>query len=139
LGHEDFHRVESHGGSSDRSFGLVFSAAFALVAFWPILHRAEPRWWSLGVSLGFAAIALVRPKLLALPNRLWTALGLLLGRVVSPIALAILFFLVLMPIGVAVRLLGKDPLKLKRDAASTSYWIPRMPPGPPPDSMGNQF
>ena len=139
MGHEDLQRVEHPVGSSDRSFGLVFTAVFALIAFWPLLQREQPRWWSLGVAVGIAAIALAQPRLLSWPNRLWTKFGILLGRVVSPLALAVLFFAIFVPIGLIMRLAGKDPLRLKRDAVVGSYWIPRTPPGPPPDSIADQF
>jgi hypothetical protein len=66
-------------------------------------------------------------------------LGLLMAKVVSPIALGILFYLVFMPVGLVMRLSGKDPLRLKFDPAAKSYWIDREPPGPPPNSMTNQF
>jgi hypothetical protein len=84
-------------------------------------------------------IALTNPTLLASLNRLWIKLGVLLGKLVSPIALGVLFYGVLVPIGVVMRLTGKDPLRLKRDTGAASYWISRTPPGPPPDSMTNQF
>ncbi len=87
----------------------------------------------------FAIIAIWKPALLAVPNRLWTKLGVLLGKVVSPIALGILFYGVITPIGAVMRLAGKDALRLKLDSGADSYWIPRKPPGPPPDSMTNQF
>jgi hypothetical protein len=70
---------------------------------------------------------------------LWIKLGVLLGKVVSPVALGILFYCVLMPIGIVLRMAGKDPLRLRRDSSAASYWIARRPPGPPPDSMTNQF
>jgi hypothetical protein len=91
------------------------------------------------VSGAFAAVALAKPELLAGLNRQWMKLGILLGKVVSPIALGVLFYCVITPIGLALRLAGKDPLRLKRDPAANSYWIPRDPPGPPPGSMTNQF
>lgn len=139
MAHEDLTRQQHVEGSSDRSFGVVFAAVFAIVAFWPLLHRESPRWWALGVALAFAIVAIWKPSLLAHPNRLWTKLGVLLGKIVSPIALGVLFYGVLMPIGVLVRLTGKDPLRLKLDSRADSYWILRKPPGPPPDSMTNQF
>ena len=139
MAHEDLTRVEQVEGSSDRSFGLVFGVVFFLIAAWPVLHGQPLRWWAIGIAAGFSLLAFVKPALLAVPNRLWTKLGVLLGKVVSPIALGILFYGVFAPMGVLVRLLGKDPLRLKLDAKADSYWIRREPPGPPPKSMTNQF
>lgn len=139
MGHEDFSREEHIEGSSDRSFGFVFAAVFALIALWPLLHHDGVRLWALAVAAAFGLVAVVRPALLATPNRLWTKLGLLLGKIVAPIALGILFYGVLTPLGAVMRMAGKDPLRLKRDDAAASYWIPREPPGPPPGSMTNQF
>jgi hypothetical protein len=139
MAHEDLSREQQIEGSSDRSFGLVFAGVFLVVAFLPLFHREFPRWWALGVTVLFAFVAIWRPALLAAPNRLWTKLGLLLAKVVSPVALGILFYCALAPIGALVRLTGKDPLRLKLDPGTDSYWIEREPPGPPPDSMTNQF
>ena len=139
MAHEDLSRQQHVEGSSDRSFGVVFSAVFLVVACWPLLHRESPRWWALGVAAAFAAIAYLKPELLAGLNRQWIKLGLLLGRIVSPLALGILFYCVMAPIGLVMRLTGKDPLRLRLDPGAASYWIPRKPPGPPPDSMTNQF
>jgi hypothetical protein len=110
-----------------------------LIGAWPLLYGAPPRWWAGGIAAVFAIVAMAKPALLAGLNRLWIKLGILLGKVVSPIALAIVFYGVIAPIGVVMRLTGKDPLRLKYDATAPSYWIPREPPGPPPDSMNNQF
>lgn len=139
MAHEDLSREQQVEGSSDRSFGLVFAAVFLVVACWPLFHGELPRWWAVGVAMGFVIIAFWRPVLLAGLNRQWIKLGLLLGRIVSPIALGILFYGVVAPIGLVMRLTGKDPLRLKLDSGANSYWIPRKPPGPPPDSMTNQF
>jgi hypothetical protein len=87
----------------------------------------------------FVVIAILKPALLAGLNRQWLKFGILLGKVVSPVALGVLFYGVVAPIGVLMRLTGKDPLRLKLDSSANSYWIPRKPPGPPPDSMNNQF
>jgi len=137
--HEDMSREDEVEGSSDRAFGFVFAVVFLIIAAWPLLHSAGPRWWSVGVAAAFALVAIVKPVLLAGANKLWMKFGLLLAKVVSPIALGILFYLVFMPIGLLMRVSGKDPLRLKFDPAATSYWIPREPPGPPPTSMTNQF
>ncbi|MDH3314189.1 MAG: SxtJ family membrane protein [Gammaproteobacteria bacterium] len=139
MAHEDLSRDQQVEGSSDRSFGLVFAGVFLLIAAWPLWYGATPRWWAAGIAAVFAVVAVMRPALLAGLNRLWIKLGVLLGKVVSPIALGILFYGVVVPIGVVMRLTGKDPLRLKLDSGADSYWIPRKPPGPPPDSMTNQF
>jgi hypothetical protein len=139
MAHEHLNRVQHVEGSSDRTFGLVFAGVFLVIAGWPLFHGEALRWWAVGVAVVFALLALVKPALLAGLNRLWIKLGILLGKVVSPIALGILFYGVFTPIGAAMRLAGKDPLRLKFDPGADSYWIPREPPGPPPNSMTNQF
>ena len=139
MAHEDLSREQQVEGSSDRAFGLVFAGVFLIVACWPLFYLALPRWWALGVAAAFALVAIWKPALLERLNRLWIKLGLMLGKIVSPIALGILFYGVVAPIGMLVRLSGKDPLRLKLDSGAKSYWIPRKPPGPPPDSMTNQF
>jgi hypothetical protein len=139
MAHENLKRKHQVAGSSDRAFGWVIAGVCLLFAFGPLRHGHAPRWWVLILSGVFALIALLRPVLLEVPNRLWTKLGVLLGRVVSPIALAILFYAVLAPVALLLRLTGQDPLRLKLDRRADSYWIARKPPGPAPDSMSNQF
>jgi hypothetical protein len=139
MAHEDLNREHQIEGSSERSFGVVMMVFFALVACWPLLRDQSPRWWAFVISSVFGVLAWLRPSVLAGLNQQWMKLGLLLGKIVSPIALGILFYAVLTPMGIVMRLAGKDPLRLKRDAAGRSYWILREPPGPPPDSMTNQF
>jgi predicted membrane metal-binding protein len=139
MGHENLNREETIEGSSDRSFGLIFAVVFAIIAAWPLMSARPPRWWALAIALGFALVAVVAPKVLAPLNRWWMKFGLLLAHIVSPIALAILFYAVFTPIGVLMRLLGKDPLKLARDKNAATYWTTRTPPGPRPDSMKQQF
>jgi hypothetical protein len=139
MAHEDLNRDQHVEGSSDRAFGLVFAVVFLVIAGWPLFHGEAIRWWAAGVAAMFALVALVKSVLLAGLNRLWMKLGILLGKVVSPIALGILFYVVITPIGVMIRLSGKDPLRLKFDPDADSYWIPREPPGPPPGSMTQQF
>jgi hypothetical protein len=139
MAHEDLTREQHAEGSSDRVFGLVFAAAFLVIAAWPLLHGETLRWWAPGVAAALALIAVFKPALLGGLNRLWIKLGVLLGKVVSPIALAVLFYGVLTPVGALMRLTGNDTLRLKQDRGAQSYWMPREPPGPPPDSMTNQF
>jgi hypothetical protein len=93
----------------------------------------------LAIALGFAGIAMVRPALLAPLNRLWTKFGLLLHKITSPVIMGFLFFVVIAPFGLVMRCLGKDLLHLRFDPAAASYWIERVPPGPPPETIKNQF
>ena len=139
MGHEDYSREQAVEGSGNRAFGITFAVVFVLIALWPLIRGGTPLWWSIGVAVVFAAIALAKPALLAPLNRQWTKLGILLGRIAAPVALAILFYGVFTPIGAVMRLAGKDPLRLKRDPHSPSYWLPRQPPGPAPDSLDQQF
>ena len=136
--HEDF-RAEEVQGSSDRSFGLVFTFVFLVIALLPLREGQPVRYWSLGVAGVLLLISLAIPRILAPFNRLWTLLAVVLNKVVSPIAMGLIFFLVATPTGFLMRLAGKDPLRLSWDPAATSYWIVRTPPGPPPQSMRNQF
>lgn len=126
-------------GSSDRAFGLVFATVFLLVALYPLLFGAGIRWWAAVVAAVFGACAVAVPRLLAPLNRAWTRFGLVLHKIVSPVVLGIMFFGVILPTGLLMRLLGKDPLRLAFDPAAPSYWITRQPPGPAPESFPDQF
>ncbi len=137
--HEDFSRQAKVKGSSDRTFGLVFAVFFALVGLAPVRSHRPLRWWALAAALLFLAVAIARPAWLRPLNRLWIKLGELLGRIVSPIVMGLLFFVVIAPVGALLRLLGKDPLRLAREPDANTYWIERRPPGPPPETMANQF
>jgi hypothetical protein len=138
--HEDFSRSEAVKGSSDRSFGFVMAGFFALVAVIPVIRdHGSVRWWAVGVALVALATALLWPSALAPLNRLWFKLSLLLNRIVSPVALGLLFFVAVTPIGLLMRLFGQDPLRLRMDPKAQSYWIPRIPPGPSPESMKQLF
>ena len=125
--------------SSDRGFGLVFAGFCAIVATLS-LYTGNHRWpWWLAAGAVFAMLAYVRPAILAPLNRLWTKLGLLLFKVISPIVLALIFFFCIAPIGWIIRLAGKDILRLRFEPDTDTYWISRQPPGPPPDTLKNQF
>jgi hypothetical protein len=132
---------------SDRGFGLVFAVVFGLLAVWPALTlgwppRLDPagvRPWWLMLAVALLAAALSVPSLLHPLNRLWFAFGLLLGKVVTPVVMGLLFVVAVMPTSVLMRLRGHDLLRLKFDGDSKTYWIVREPPGPPGNSMRNQF
>ncbi len=127
------------GGSSDRSFGFVFAAVFGIIGLWPLFEEGGVRWWSLALALGFAVVATARPGLLAPLNRLWFKFGLLLNRIVSPLVMGLLFYLIITPFALFMRLTGKDLLHLKHDLKAQSYWILREPPGPSPETIKNQY
>lgn len=137
--HEDFSRETVVKGSSDRSFGLVMAACLIFIALLPLFHHGLPRWWALVIGVILALLAVVRPNSLSLLNRLWTKLGLLLSRVVTPIVLGLIFYLAVTPIGLLLRTFGKDLLKLRASPEAQSYWVSRRPPGPAPQSMKQQF
>jgi len=137
--HEDFARKQEGRASSDRAFGVVFAAFFVIVALLPLRHHHPMRLWALPLTAMFLLIALLKPTLLSPLNKYWTKLGLLMGRIVSPVVTAILFYLVVTPTALLFRLMGKNPLRLAFEPQAQSYWIVRRPPGPAPETMANQF
>jgi hypothetical protein len=137
--HEDFSRDETPKGGSDRAFGIVFGVVFLLVALYPLLDAGAVRLWALVPAAVFLALALFRPALLAPLNVLWTRLGLVLHHIVNPLVLGLMYFAVLTPTALILRLFGKDLVGRKLDRQKDSYWVERRPPGPPPESMKNQF
>lgn len=137
--HEDLDRKLDIKGASDRSFGWVFVCFFLLIGVAPLRHARPVRSWALGLSVMLLLMTLVRPALLHPLNAIWTRLGLFLGRIVSPIVLGLLFFLVVTPMGWLMRKLGTQTMQLHPDPAKASYWIHRSPSDPAPESMANQF
>jgi hypothetical protein len=126
-------------GPSNRSFGFTMAAVFALIGALGLYKASShaPIW--LGAATVFATLALWRPGSLEFANRAWLKLGLLMYRVVNPVIMAILFFGAILPIGWVMRLSGKDFLRLARDRASPTYWLPRSDPRPISESMRQQF
>ncbi|MBF0166008.1 MAG: hypothetical protein HQL45_00140 [Alphaproteobacteria bacterium] len=137
--HEDFNEKSKVKQGSDKSFGFVFAAFFALIGLWPLFKGLDARLWALGLAALFLAVSLIRPALLKPLNRVWFLFGLLLHKIVSPLIMGLLFFLTVAPTGLIMRALGKDMLRLKRDPEAASYWILREPPGPEAGSMTRQF
>ena len=138
--HEDLtRRPDEAKGGSDRAFGLVMAAAAATYALWPLFGGEAPRPWVLAICGALAALAFVRPVVLAPFNRAWTRFGLLLNRIVNPLVLGLLFFATVTPTALILRAMGKDPLRLRFEPDAQTYWIERRPPGPEPETMRNQF
>lgn len=137
--HEDLVREEHVEGGSNRSFGLVFTGFFAIVAGISAWREGWMWPWAAGLAAAFLIASFAAAGLLAPLNRAWTKFGLLLGRIVAPVVLGLLFFLSVVPIGLIMRARGKDLLRLKFDREAPSYWIERDPPGPPPETMRKQF
>ena len=107
---------------SNKSFGIVFSIVFLVIAFWPMLNGNEIYYWSLAISIVFLILGLINSKILTPLNTIWNKFGILLGNVVSPIVMCIIFFLIATPTSIIMKLLGKDLLKLKKNN-NDSYWI----------------
>ena len=121
--------------SSNRSFGIVFFIVFLLIALYPLLKDNDLRIWSLVISFIFLILGLINSKILTPLNRLWFKFGLLLGKFISPLIMGIIFFIVVTPIGIIMRLLKKDLLNLKYNKKET-YWIDKSGPK---SIMKNQF
>lgn len=110
---------------SNRSLGIVFFLVFLIVGFWPLLNEGQIRVWSIIISVIFLFLGVMNSKLLTPLNRLWTKLGLLLGSIAAPIIMGAIFFLVVTPIALIMKIIGKDSLYRKYDKHSKSYWIKR--------------
>jgi hypothetical protein len=124
---------------SERSFGLVMAVFFAIIGIYPLWKGNEMRVWSLIIAGIFFFLAFVLPKALRPLNLLWFKFGLLLNRIVSPLLMGIVFYFIVTPMGLIMKLLGKDLIGLKLDKNAKTYWIEREPPGPGKESFENQF
>ena len=120
---------------SNRSFGIVFFVVFLIIAIYPLNNGDELRLWSLIISIVFLFLGLVNSKILNPFNKLWFKFGIFLGKIISPLVMGIIFFLVVTPIGLLMRLLNKDLLNLRFNNNS-SYWIEKTEPK---SKMKNQF
>ena len=111
--------------SSNRSFGIVFFVFFLIVAIWPLKNGEDLRVWSLIMSFIFLLLGLINSKILTPLNKLWFKLGIFLGNFISPIVMALVFFLVVTPTGIIMRLSGKNLLRIKKMKNVKTYWIKR--------------
>ena len=122
--------------SSNRSFGIVFFVVFLFIALYPITYSEDIRIWSLIISFIFIILGLLNSKILTPLNKLWFKFGVILGKMISPIIMGIIFFLVVTPIGLIMKVLGKDLLRLKFNKKDNTYWIEK---NGPKSKMKNQF
>jgi hypothetical protein len=126
--------------SSDRSFGIVFAVVFFLVAAYPwVLGIGGLRLWATAIGVGFGAAAMIAPAMLAPLNKLWFRFGALLHAVVSPVVLGVMFYLVILPSALAIRVLGRDILGLRFNPQAKTYWITRESESLNADSFRDQF
>ena len=121
---------------SNRNFGLVFFVFFLIIGLWPLLGTNEIRYWSIFFSIIFFLLGITNSKLLNPLNKIWFNFGILLGKMISPLIMGIIFFLVVTPIGLIMRVFGKDILNLKYNKKDKSYWIEK---NGPKSKMKNQF
>ena len=137
--HENLDRGEKISMFSDRSFGIVLALMLLGIGIWGELNSFYAARYSLLGFIFVFTIAMIRPSILAPLSWVWMKLGLLLGRVGNPILLGLVFFLIVVPMGVVRSLLSKDTLYLKFQSDLESYWIDRNPPGPKPGYMTKQY
>ena len=121
--------------SSNRSFGVVFCAFFLIVSLYPLINEEPIRYWSLIVSIIFLILGILNSNILSPLNKAWFKFGLFLGKIVSPIVMGIVFFAVVTPIALILKIMGKDLLNLKKSKIN-SYWIAKTGPK---SKMKNQF
>ena len=122
--------------SSNRSFGIVFFVVFFVFAIWPLLRNQDIRIWSLIISLVFLILGILNSNLLKPLNIIWFKFGLLLGSIIAPIIMGIVFFVVVTPTSLIMKIIGKDLLNNKYDKNKKSYWIIR---DKPKSTMKQQF
>jgi hypothetical protein len=120
---------------SNKSFGIVFFTVFLIIAIWPLLNGYEIRYWSLIISIVFLLLGILNSKILTPLNKIWFKFGILLGNVIAPIVMSIIFFLIVTPTSLLMKLFGKDILGIKKNR-SKSYWIEKSGPK---SKMKNQF
>jgi len=121
---------------SERSFGIVFTIVFLIVALFPLTNHEDIYIWAIIIAAIFFLLAFVAPKVLVLPNKLWFKFGILLGSIIAPVIMALVYFFTVLPTGLIMRMLGKDLLNQKFCKNTKSYWIIRTEPL---RSMKNQF
>lgn len=123
----------------NRVFGLIFAAIFLIIAAWPWFFGGELRMWAAMVCAAFTATALVFPPALTPLNKLWARFGMLMHKVTNPLLMGLVFFLTVLPTGIILRVLGKDPMRRKLEPSSESYWISRESREIKPEFFDTQY
>lgn len=124
---------------SNRSFGWLFTTVFALLGGYSLWQDGWLYPWAFALAGITAGLTLAQPEWLAPLNRAWMCLGGLLHRVVSPVVLGLIFYVVFTPVGFVMRLAGRDIMRRRFEPGAATYWLDRDPPGPAPDSFKDQF
>ena len=120
---------------SNKNFGIVFCVVFLIISLWPMLSENQINYWLLGISFIFLVLGLTNSKILTPLNKIWFKFGIFLGKIVSPLVMGLIFFAVVTPIGILMKLLKKDLLKIKYND-NKSYWVKKTDPK---SKMKNQF
>jgi len=110
--------------NSNRTFGILFFLVFLVIGIWPITNSENLRWWSMIISLIFLFLGIINSKILTPFNKIWIKIGELLGRIIAPIVMAIIYFFIITPMAILLKLLRKDLLRIKFSSVTT-YWIKR--------------
>ena len=128
--------MEKNNLSSNKSFGILFFVVFTLIALYPVLKNENIRIWSIILALIFLILGLLESKLLTPLNKAWIKLGIVLGNFISPLVLGVIFFFVVFPTGILMRLFKKNYIGIKYDKSLSSYWIKK---NKQQSTMRNQF
>ena len=137
--HENINPIEGIEPGSDRSFGLIVGGILVAIGTYQYFTDSSIYGWTMAPGMVLVALGAIRPGLLHPLNVAWMRLGLLLGKIVTPVIMLLVFVISIIPTGLILRLFGKDLLRLKKTTTESSYWIERSPPGPAPESLKDQF
>ena len=111
--------------SSNRSFGLLFFIVFLAISLWPLKSQEDLRLWAFIIALIFFVLGILNSKFLTPLNKLWMKFGIFLGSIISPVVMGVVFFIVVTPVGLIMRFLGKDLLRVNKNKIASTYWINR--------------
>jgi hypothetical protein len=137
--HESFYREEAIKGPSDRHFALTFSAIFFALSAYGVWKGWTGSMFLVVFAIAFCVAGIAAPQLVRPLNRAWLQLGLVMYRIVNPVVMGLMYFGMIVPMGMLLRLMGKDLLHKGIEPTSETYWVDRQPPGPSPESLKNQF